>query len=123
MFITTTWPESLNVNMTLNFLYSFSWNVIDVTIDEARGHNSTASEDQDILTDICKLNQPRFKLIPMLTPFTRYAAYVKTYTTQQDRNGAQSPIIYLTTLPGRKCKTINEINYTLFFIRLFLSMF
>nr|ATU31392.1 insulin receptor [Maruca vitrata] len=76
------------------------WNVIDVTIDEARGHNETAADAQDPLIDMCKENQPHFKMISPLTPFTRYAAYVKTYTTQQDGNGAQSPIVYLTTLPG-----------------------
>ncbi|CAG9796449.1 unnamed protein product [Diatraea saccharalis] len=82
---------------------SDSWNVLDVTIDEARGHNTTAIEDPTLeLTDICnQQNQPQFKIIRPLIPFTRYAAYVKTYTTQQDKMGAQSPIIYFRTLPGR----------------------
>ncbi|XP_063823056.1 insulin-like receptor isoform X2 [Ostrinia nubilalis] len=78
------------------------WNVLDFTIDEARGHsNGTNDDSSQLLGDICKQSQPQFKIIRSLTPFTRYAAYVKTYTTQQDKKGAQSPIIYLQTLPGR----------------------
>ncbi|KAL4719210.1 hypothetical protein ACJJTC_019400, partial [Scirpophaga incertulas] len=81
---------------------SDSWNVLDLTIDEARGHNSTSNEDEELITDVCNLqNQPQFKIIRPLIPYTRYAAYVKTYTTQQDKMGAQSPIIYFRTLPGR----------------------
>ncbi|KAL0901343.1 hypothetical protein ABMA27_006622 [Loxostege sticticalis] len=77
------------------------WNVLDVTIDEARGHTNVTNEEPTVIMDTCKQNQPQFKIIRSLTPFTRYAAYVKTYTTQQDKKGAQSPIIYLRTLPGR----------------------
>ncbi|CAH2989241.1 unnamed protein product [Chilo suppressalis] len=81
---------------------SDSWNVLDVTIDEARSHNNSSSEDHTLITDVCNLqNQPQFKIIRPLIPYTRYAAYVKTYTTQQDKMGAQSPIIYFRTLPGR----------------------
>lgn len=50
--------------------------------------------------------QPSFHLLSHLTPYTRYAAYVKTYTTLQEKKGAQSPIIYFQTLPGSKYRLI-----------------
>ncbi|XP_061385952.1 insulin-like receptor isoform X3 [Danaus plexippus] len=81
---------------------SDNWNVLDVTIDEAR--NNTKEEPKNkkaLLQSPCNTpNQPLFYPLSQLTPYTRYAAYVKTYTTLQDRKGAQSPIIYFQTLPG-----------------------
>ncbi|XP_045527669.1 insulin-like receptor isoform X1 [Pieris brassicae] len=79
---------------------SDTWNVIDITIDEAR--NSTRplpTNKKKLLENPCNEVQPLFHPLTPLQPFTRYAAYVKTYTTR-DRKGAQSPIIYFTTMPG-----------------------
>lgn len=89
----------------------FRWNVQDVTIDEAQ--NSTynyvdkiasapKSKNDTRLFDPCSNMQPNFKPLNQLTPYTRYAAYVKTYTTMQDKKGAQSAIIYFRTLPGSR---------------------
>lgn len=57
----------------------------------------------------CDKIQPLFRLLTSLMPYTRYAAYVKTYTTLQDKKGAQSPIIYFRTLPGREYFLILEL--------------
>ncbi|KAI5644933.1 protein tyrosine kinase domain-containing protein [Phthorimaea operculella] len=84
---------------------SDSWNVVDITVDEARGSNSSKSDYSvptiDFYTQPCKDAQPLFFPLNQLTPFTRYAAYVKTYTTLQDQKGAQSDIIYFKTLPDK----------------------
>ncbi|XP_026320144.1 insulin receptor-like isoform X2 [Hyposmocoma kahamanoa] len=84
---------------------SDSWNILDVTVEDLRRSNSTMDPDIsqtiDSLQNPCKNLQPAFHPVTQLTPDTRYAAYVKTYTTVQDKKGAQSPIIYFTTLPGR----------------------
>ncbi|KAG6450517.1 hypothetical protein O3G_MSEX006612 [Manduca sexta] len=82
-----------------------TWNVLDMTIDEAR--NGTRDElpppetnKTSMILNPCSNMQPSFYPVTPLVPFTRYAAYVKTYTTMQDRRGAQSSIIYFKTLPG-----------------------
>lgn len=36
-----------------------------------------------------------------LEPFTQYAYYVKAYTVATEKTGAQSPIQYFRTLPGK----------------------
>ncbi|XP_050666756.1 insulin-like receptor [Leptidea sinapis] len=77
---------------------SDTWNVLDITVDEVR--NSSSPPKVTKLTGACGNEQPLFYPLTQLTPHTRYAAYVKTYTTLQDRKGAQSPIIYFKTLPG-----------------------
>ncbi|XP_041975458.1 insulin-like receptor isoform X2 [Aricia agestis] len=76
---------------------SDTWNVIDITSVEARNTSETRNSTRGLLNP-CDV-QPLFKLISPLTPYTRYAAYIKTYTTT-DKKGAQSPIIYFKTLPG-----------------------
>ncbi|XP_049691896.1 insulin-like receptor isoform X1 [Helicoverpa armigera] len=79
------------------------WNVLDITIDEARNGTkevTTGNENTNILNNPCLNMQPSFYPLSQLTPYTRYAAYVKTYTTLQEKKGAQSSIIYFTTLPG-----------------------
>ncbi|XP_052740241.1 insulin receptor isoform X1 [Bicyclus anynana] len=78
------------------------WNVRDQTIEEVLNRTDTPKnkEKKVVLESSCSKVQPLFYPITNLTPFTRYAAYVKTYTTQQDKRGAQSPIIYFKTLPG-----------------------
>lgn len=38
-------------------------------------------------------------IFTMLKPYTQYAFYVKTYTIATERSGAQSKVIYFTTLP------------------------
>ncbi|XP_026758782.1 insulin-like receptor isoform X2 [Galleria mellonella] len=92
---------------------SDAWNVVDITIDEARLHSNRSAELQDPRTDIitnpCKHVQPSFRPLTDLRPYTRYAAYVKTYTTQQDKKGAQSNIIYFKTLPGQPSPPVNLI--------------
>lgn len=81
-----------------------------MTVEDLRRSNSTMDPDIsqtiDSLQNPCKNLQPAFHPVTQLTPDTRYAAYVKTYTTVQDKKGAQSPIIYFTTLPGRKLRII-----------------
>ncbi|XP_046978161.1 insulin receptor-like [Vanessa cardui] len=82
---------------------SDTWNVVDTTVDEVRNSSTqpVIIDKKSIMQSPCKNNnQPLFYPLTQLTPFTRYAAYVKTYTTLQDRKGAQSPIIYFKTLPG-----------------------
>nr|UVI03456.1 insulin receptor [Grapholita molesta] len=70
---------------------SDTWDVIDFVLEDNRNATMTGCE-----------RQPLFKVVANLLPDTRYAAYVKTFTTRQDKNGgAQSPIIYFRTLPGR----------------------
>ncbi|XP_026738926.1 insulin-like receptor isoform X2 [Trichoplusia ni] len=78
------------------------WTVLDLTVDEARNftREPTSKNQNDILINPCHNMQPSFHLLSHLTPYTRYAAYVKTYTTLQEKKGAQSPIIYFQTLPG-----------------------
>ncbi|KAJ2948131.1 hypothetical protein O0L34_g9931 [Tuta absoluta] len=83
---------------------SDSWNVLDVTLDEARGSNSSKADPSDatrydMYSELCKDAQPLFFPLNQLTPFTRYAAYVKTYTL--NKKGAQSDIIYFKTLPDK----------------------
>ncbi|CAH2236371.1 jg10751 [Pararge aegeria aegeria] len=85
---------------------SDTWNVRDQTIEEVLNKTvtnppPTKTKDKKVLLESsCSDVQPLFYALTKLTPFTRYAAYVKTYTTQQDKRGAQSPIIYFKTLPG-----------------------
>ncbi|XP_049874642.1 insulin-like peptide receptor isoform X2 [Pectinophora gossypiella] len=83
---------------------SDTWNVLDITMDDVRRNNSTQEPENLNKIDFlkpCENLQPLFYPVTQLTPFTRYAAYVKTYTTLQDKKGAQSSIIYFKTLPGR----------------------
>ncbi|XP_053611419.1 insulin receptor-like isoform X2 [Plodia interpunctella] len=89
---------------------SDTWNVIDRTKDEVRSANATAevTSPTELMRDPCPV-QPSFTMLPDLKPFTRYAAYVKAYTTQQDRKGAQSSIIYFKTLPGRPSPPTNLV--------------
>ncbi|XP_013197113.2 insulin receptor [Amyelois transitella] len=90
---------------------SDTWNVIDKTTDEVRSTNLTreiTSNSELLIKAPCPV-QPSFTMLPDLKPFTRYAAYVKAYTTQQDRKGAQSSIIYFKTLPGRPSPPTNLI--------------
>ncbi|XP_022822155.1 insulin-like receptor isoform X1 [Spodoptera litura] len=81
------------------------WNVLDITADEARNYTRDApagnQNQNEILLNPCQNRQPLFCPVSHLTPFTRYAAYVKTYTTTQEKKGAQSSIIYFVTLPER----------------------
>ncbi|XP_075974749.1 insulin-like receptor [Anticarsia gemmatalis] len=79
------------------------WNVLDLTMDEARNgtRDVTTSNQTDILLNPCLNMQPSFYLLSPLIPYTRYAAYVKTYTTGEEKKGAQSSIIYFRTLPGK----------------------
>ncbi|KAI8438726.1 hypothetical protein MSG28_011139, partial [Choristoneura fumiferana] len=63
----------------------------------AAEHNVTLYGQRDACSDT---QQPVFHPVNHLIPFTRYAVYVKTYTTLQDKRGAQSPIKYFVTLPG-----------------------
>ncbi|CAB3240968.1 unnamed protein product [Arctia plantaginis] len=77
------------------------WNVLDLTIDEARNGTRDDFGNETDLFSPCRHMQPSFYPLSHLTPYTRYAAYVKTYTTKQEKKGAQSSIIYFTTLPGR----------------------
>ncbi|XP_045769194.1 insulin receptor-like isoform X2 [Maniola jurtina] len=83
---------------------SDTWNVRDKTMEEVLNNTATTppppKDKKTILESSCSDVQPLFHPLTKLTPFTRYAAYVKTYTTQQDKRGAQSPIIYFKTLPG-----------------------
>lgn len=80
------------------------WNVFDITTDEARNGSrdplDAVKNDTNMLLNPCKIMQPSFYPLSQLMPYTRYAAYVKTYTTLQDKKGAQSSIIYFRTLPG-----------------------
>ncbi|XP_068626888.1 insulin receptor-like isoform X2 [Battus philenor] len=79
---------------------SDTWNVLDITMDDVRSNASKpAASTKNALSNPCDNLQPHFYLLTPLIPFTRYAAYVKTYTTLQDKKGAQSPIIYFKTLP------------------------
>ncbi|XP_013134628.1 PREDICTED: insulin-like receptor [Papilio polytes] len=79
---------------------SDTWSVKDIPIDNARfTDNKTTPIALNGLRDPCEDMQPFFSPISPLVPFRRYAAYVKTYTTKQDKKGAQSPIIYFKTLP------------------------
>lgn len=88
----------------MNFSWYFRWNVLDITADEARNYTRDApagNQNSNYLTSPCHDRQPLFCPVSHLTPFTRYAAYVKTYTTTQEKKGAQSSIIYFVTLPER----------------------
>lgn len=78
-----------------------SWNVLDISITETSRNTTEVTKTNNVFK-VCNDQQPMFSPLPTLVPYTRYAAYVKTYTTLQDKNGAQSPIIYFTTLPGRE---------------------
>ncbi|CAG4978004.1 unnamed protein product [Parnassius apollo] len=79
---------------------SDTWNVLDITMDDVRSNVSKPTPSaKNALVNPCDNLQPHFYPLTQLTPFTRYAAYVKTYTTLQDKKGAQSPIIYFKTLP------------------------
>ncbi|XP_063395481.1 insulin receptor-like [Cydia fagiglandana] len=70
---------------------SDTWNVIDFAIEDNRTSPLSGCDRQML-----------FKVVANLIPDTRYAAYVKTFTTRMDNTkGAQSPIIYFKTLPGR----------------------
>lgn len=80
------------------------WKVLDKPIEETRKVNrnakpSHARNKTEVIFNPCADMQPLFYPITQLRPYTRYAAYVKTYTTIQDRKGAQSSIIYFRTLP------------------------
>ena len=87
-----------------NRVLFYRWNVLDITIDEARNgsREEPTANQTDILLNPCQKKQPLFYLLTHLTPDTRYAAYVKTYTTLQEKKVAQISIIYFTTLPGSK---------------------
>lgn len=76
------------------------WNVNDITIDEARANSTETFGNQTDIMNPCANMQPSFYFLSHLTPYTRYAAYVKTYTTLQAKKGAQSSIVYFRTLPG-----------------------
>ncbi|CAH2050646.1 unnamed protein product, partial [Iphiclides podalirius] len=79
---------------------SDTWNVLDITMDEFRSNSTKPPPSaKSALSNPCDNLQPHFYPVTQLTPYTRYAAYVKTYTTLQDKKGAQSPIIYFKTLP------------------------
>ncbi|CAG9135656.1 unnamed protein product [Plutella xylostella] len=86
-----------------------SWNVLDVTIDEIQNSTNVSKTKTSLLSNPCSNIQPLFRPLTHLIPFTRYAAYVKTYTTLQDKRGAQSPIIYFTTLPGKPSPPLNVL--------------
>ncbi|XP_038207553.1 insulin-like growth factor 1 receptor isoform X1 [Zerene cesonia] len=76
------------------------WSVRDIPLDEVRNATAAPKSKENVLSSPCDDLQPLFHPLSYLTPYTRYAAYVKTYTTSQYSKGAQSPIIYFTTLPG-----------------------
>ncbi|CAK1540177.1 unnamed protein product [Leptosia nina] len=80
---------------------SDTWNVLDITMDEVRNTTKPMPTNRStkVLPNPCEDIQPLFYPLTQLQHYTRYAAYVKTYTTR-DRKGAQSPIIYFTTMPG-----------------------
>ncbi|KAJ0182393.1 hypothetical protein K1T71_001762 [Dendrolimus kikuchii] len=84
---------------------SDTWNVLDITADEAKNgssvqHIERSKKDENKVPSECQAMQPLFHPLSQLMPYTRYAAYVKTYTTLQDKKGAQSSVIYFRTLPG-----------------------
>ncbi|GBP37476.1 Insulin-like receptor [Eumeta japonica] len=76
---------------------SDTWSVDDMSMDEVQNNVTISS----VFMNNCNRMQPLFHPLTRLSPYTRYAAYVKTYTTLQENRGAQSPIIYFTTLPGQ----------------------
>lgn len=78
---------------------SDSWSVLDVSSEDISA-NDTELVNNSPFTSICNSSHVEFKPLTDLAAYTRYAAYVKTYTTLQDNKGAQSPIIYFRTLPG-----------------------
>ena len=43
----------------------------------------------------------QYTILSNLKPFTQYAYYVRTYTVSTQRSGAQSKLLYFTTLPGQ----------------------
>ncbi|XP_073958347.1 insulin-like receptor isoform X2 [Choristoneura fumiferana] len=80
---------------------SDTWNVLDIANDDVRNNTAIVKPGPGFPNDTCDSQQPVFHPVNHLIPFTRYAVYVKTYTTLQDKRGAQSPIKYFVTLPGR----------------------
>ncbi|KMQ92816.1 insulin-like receptor protein [Lasius niger] len=64
------------------------WRVEDVSAESAtsQSHNGT---QQPYLAHI----------LTLLKPYTQYAYYVKTYTIATEESGAQSKVMYFTTLP------------------------
>ncbi|KAJ8735724.1 hypothetical protein PYW07_007344 [Mythimna separata] len=95
-----------NQNVTLyeqRDVCSDIWSVQDISADEVHNESSTllTTSQHDILQNPCLNTQPSFYVLAHLSPYTRYAAYLKTVTTSQEKKGAQSSIIYFTTLPGR----------------------
>ncbi|GFU87938.1 insulin-like receptor [Trichonephila clavipes] len=71
------------------------WKIDDVDAND---------EDESIIT-----------LLPHLKPFTRYAAYMRTYTIASALVGAQSPIIYFTTRPSKKANEVGNREAARFF--------
>ena len=52
-------------------------------------------------------------IVPNLKPFTQYAMYIKTYTIQSERKGAQSDIIYFKTKPTSKLSVVFRVYLNL----------
>lgn len=65
---------------------------------------------RDVLVDYDRANQQASTVQPSLKPFTRYAFYVKTYTTQTI--GGLSPIYYIHTLPSRPSEVVVNMYYS-----------
>lgn len=65
---------------------------------------------RDVLVDSDRANQQASTVQPSLKPFTRYAFYVKTYTTQSI--GGLSPIYYIHTLPSRPSQVVINMYYS-----------
>lgn len=67
------------------------WRVEDVSAESAtpQSYNGTEIQGPLYLTHI----------LTLLKPYTQYAYYVKTYTIATERSGAQSKVMYFTTLP------------------------
>lgn len=63
------------------------WRVEDVSAESptSQSHNDT--------------QQPLAHILTLLKPYTQYAYYVKTYTIATEESGAQSKVMYFTTLP------------------------
>ncbi|XP_072941369.1 insulin-like receptor isoform X2 [Epargyreus clarus] len=81
---------------------SDNWNALDIPMDKLQNNTDPVeAKSTKVLTNPCENAQPEFYLLSQLTPYTRYALYVKTYTTLQDQKGAQSAIVYFRTLPGQ----------------------
>jgi len=62
------------------------WNIIDVEVGGSDRHTE----------------ETLFYPITGLTPFTRYAVYIKTYMVRGGQTGGVTDILYFTTKPSRK---------------------